>query len=135
MEMSKSSKLIIIVIAIASLFIITYYGEVSIIDIKIGYIGTKTGNEMTYKYRLFNGIEQQSMYLDGNHTLEITYESKTTTGSLDLIIKDTENNVILSQEMETEIEISIMIPSTGYYRLIIQGSWTSGQYALSWNQK
>ena len=130
--MNKLSKLVIIVFSIASLISVIYFGEVSTGDIKIGYIGTKTGNEMSYKYRLFNGIEQQSLYLDENQILEISYESKTTTGSLDLIIKDPENNIISIHEMAPENEISISIPGKGYYRLIIQGSWKSGQYALSW---
>ena len=72
--MSRTFKLLIIVIIIA-IFFGLYFGEVSIGDIKIGYFGSKTSDEITYKYRLYNGIEQQSLYLMENQTLQISFES------------------------------------------------------------
>ena len=66
--MSRTFKLVLTVITI-DIFFGLYLGEVSLGDIKIGYFGSKTSDEMTYKYRLFNGIEQKVTIFNGKSDL------------------------------------------------------------------
>jgi len=103
-------------------------------DIKIGYVGQKTDKEITYSYTLFNGKESTSLYLEENQTLSLVVEAKIQKGKLNLILKDPQNNIILNTELENgDLTPDITVNQTGYYRLILEGSWTSGIYAASWD--
>ena len=126
-----------ILLAVISSFLFLYnISEPSICDIKIVYLGQKTMSEMIYRYKLFNGIEHQSIYLEKNQSIEIVTTSETDLGELHLIVKDTDRNIILSQRLGENTEAhKDKAQSSGLHRIIVQGSWTSGEYAVSWTVK
>ena len=118
------------------LFIVIRYGEASVCDVKIAYIGQTTGSEMVYMYRLFNGKESQTVFLEDTQSIEIETASETQYGGLRLIVKDPDGTILYSEQIEeTSDTTTLETPSTGFYRIIIQGSWTSGEYAVSWTVK
>ena len=127
---------VILLAAISSFLFLYIISEPSICDVKIAYFGQKTMDEIVYRYKLFNGIEHQSVYLEKNQLIEIVTDSEIDLGELHLIVKDTDRNIILSQRLGENTEAyTVKAQSSGFHRIIVKGSWTSGEYAASWTVK
>lgn len=119
---------IILVFAIIIFIIIATMDK----NMKIGFTGSKTSNEMTASFQYFNGTEDKKLNLAEGEKLSVAYELQVSKGVLTINILDEEGNILESRKDEKGI-IELNAKSSQKYSIKIIGDKSKGSYAISWN--
>ncbi|MDD5703591.1 MAG: hypothetical protein PHU23_16280 [Dehalococcoidales bacterium] len=120
-----------LVMMIAGLILLSL-ALISCSQIRIGYIGTNIGNEISGSYKYFNGTQTRVINTDAGDIIEIHYTSEVKKGGLSLTVVDSSPKTVANLESNTSGNIEIQAAQDKKYELIIQGSGTEGSFKVSW---
>ena len=101
---------------------------------KVGWVETNIGNTFTARYRLFDGMQTDTIRLDAGESVILTYDIEVLEGSLTLQIEDPNGDSVwertFNQNENSKLEFSSEMD--GRYQINLIGYETEGSFDLQW---
>ncbi len=103
--------------------------------LQIGWVGTSTANQFSYRYETFTGTERKSIRLTAGETLALTYAVEVDKGSLTLAVQNPDGETLWEETFEEADDetVELNAEKTGTYKLLVQGERTGGSFDISWD--
>ncbi len=96
-------------------------------------ISSNMGSQMKQSYESFEGTKYRTIAILAGKVFHLEAKIKTTSGDLNLSFIDPNGKILYSVSTPEEpIEIDILIPLNGEYRLQVEGEH-QGSYVLNWD--
>lgn len=124
--MKKYLVIMIVGLALFSLVLISC-GQV-----KVGYVGSNTGNHINSSYKYFNGTETRVINASAGNVIDIHYTSEVKKGELSLKVMDSSQNTVAKLEANTTGTKEIKANGDEKYELIVDASGTEGSFDVKW---
>lgn len=127
-NMKKSNFIGIIIILLIVLSILGLTGNLGTIQsgTRIMYISNAGRDYWIAEYQYFDGFMQRNLWMDENDVLKVTIE--TDEGEINLEIKDSEGNVIFSEEAIQTSEFEVKV--SGKITVRIAGNKHEGKFSF-----
>ena len=103
-------------------------------ELKVMYSGSSTAQRMGYSYLLFNGKEHAFLQAEAGQTLTVSTKATVKLGNLTLTIEDFNGAAVYESSFPEEPDqATVELTAPGRYKVIVEGSFTSGGYAVTWS--
>jgi hypothetical protein len=104
--------------------------------LQVGWVGTSTANQFSYRYETFTGTERKSIRLTAGETLPLTYAVEVDKGALTLAVQNPDGETLWEETFEEADggeTIELSAEQTGTYTLLVQGENTGGSFDVTWD--
>ncbi|WP_425449361.1 hypothetical protein [Dethiothermospora halolimnae] len=99
---------------------------------RIMFVSDNIGNNISAKYRYFDGDEGKTIYSKDNDKINIEYDVTVDKGKLIIKLEDKDDNVIWEKDFSEneKSNVTLDIEKDKKYRLTIIGEETKGKYNI-----
>ena len=101
--------------------------------------GSTSPGHITYHYNTFNGLAREKSQVNIGQTIQVTFSTNVTKGSLSLEVKDPTGGslwrVNVPEHQTRHGTAQISAHRTGQYQFVVTGLDTGGSFDLSWRVK
>lgn len=101
--------------------------------------GSTSPGHITYRYNTFNGLAREKSQVNTSQTIQVTFATHVTKGSLAMEVKDPTGaslwRVNVPEHQTRQGTTQITAHRSGEYQFVVTGLDTGGSFDLSWRVK